>query len=487
MSNQQQLTIVSAPGKVLIVGGYLVLDRSFNAVVISTDSRFYCMIKDGQCPNKVVVKSPQFEEAVWEYDVEDLESFNQKNQNNRNTFVRIAIKYTLGIISQRIESSAFAEIISRGLEITILGSNDFYSLREQLVNSHLPLITASMRLIDPLSSFHAPISKVHKTGLGSSAALVTSIVTALYVRFGVVHQNEHDEDYSRHLVNNTAQICHGLAQGKIGSGFDVSAAVWGSHVYKRFSTSVVEEAFAVNNEDHSEGIVNFKTLSQIVEPDFNKWDSVVRPTRLPPQFILMLADVDAGSHTPSMVGKVLAWRKTNPEKATKLWNELGACNQKIEDGLRYLEDMSEVESELYEEGIRRCSELPGEKWSELSNSSPHNSVIRFMDHIYQTFQQIRNLLRQMSTESEVPIEPPEQTELLDACMKVAGVVMAGVPGAGGYDAIFCVCISEDAVAEVEKVCESWRAMNVLPLLSRELATGYLIEKLEDVKGIDKYI
>jgi len=109
-----------------------------------------------------------------------------------------------------------------------------------------------MRLIDPLSSFHAPISKVHKTGLGSSAALVTSIVTALYVRFRVVHQNEHDEDYSRHLVNNTAQICHGLAQGKIGSGFDVSAAVWGSHVYKRFSTSVVEEAFAVNNEDHSE-------------------------------------------------------------------------------------------------------------------------------------------------------------------------------------------------------------------------------------------
>jgi len=59
--------------------------------------------------------------------------------------------------------------------------------------------------------------------------------------------------------------------------------------------------------------------------------------------------------------------------------------------------------------------------------------------------------------------------------------------AGGYDAIFCVCISEDAVAEVEKVCESWQAMNVLPLLSRELATGYLVEKLEDVKGIDKYI
>ena len=109
-----------------------------------------------------------------------------------------------------------------------------------------------MRLIDPLSSFHAPISQVHKTGLGSSAALTTSIIAALYVRFGVLHRNEHDEDYGRHLVNNTAQICHGLAQGKIGSGFDISAAVWGSQVYKRFSTSVVEGAFAVNSENHSE-------------------------------------------------------------------------------------------------------------------------------------------------------------------------------------------------------------------------------------------
>ena len=34
----------------------------------------------------------------------------------------------------------------------------------------------------------------------------------------------------------------------------------------------------------------------------------------------------------------------------------------------------------------------------------------------------------MSTKSEVPIEPPEQTRLLDACMEVPGVVMAGVPG-----------------------------------------------------------
>ncbi|KAI8460944.1 hypothetical protein BY996DRAFT_1378993 [Phakopsora pachyrhizi] len=40
---------------------------------------------------------------------------------------------------------------------------------------------------------------------------------------------------TRQFVHNLAQYVHLLAQGKVGSGFDVSAAVWGSHKYRRFS------------------------------------------------------------------------------------------------------------------------------------------------------------------------------------------------------------------------------------------------------------
>ena len=39
-------------------------------------------------------------------------------------------------------------------------------------------------------------------------------------------------------------------------------------------------------------------------------------SELPPQTRLMLADVDAGSDTPSLVGKVLKWRKENPTEGT---------------------------------------------------------------------------------------------------------------------------------------------------------------------------
>ena len=54
-----------------------------------------------------------------------------------------------------------------------------------------------------------------------------------------------------------------------------------------------------------------QSLSRILSPSNPAWDYRVAPFKLPPQTRLMLADVDAGSDTPSLVGKVLKWRKDN--------------------------------------------------------------------------------------------------------------------------------------------------------------------------------
>ena len=40
---------------------------------------------------------------------------------------------------------------------------------------------------------------------------------------------------------------------------------------------------------------------------------------------------------------------------------------------------------------------------------------------------LRTLLREVSAKAATPIEPPEQTALLDATMKLPGVLMAVVP------------------------------------------------------------
>jgi phosphomevalonate kinase len=69
-------TIVSAPGKVLIAGGYLVLDAAYSGVVVSTSSRFYAVIQDAPTPTPLVirVRSPQFVDATWSYSVSLHES-----------------------------------------------------------------------------------------------------------------------------------------------------------------------------------------------------------------------------------------------------------------------------------------------------------------------------------------------------------------------------------------------------------------------------
>ena len=63
---------VSAPGKVLLAGGYLVLDRAYTGLVFGLNARIHVVVrpidtKSGVVLNEIVVNSPQFENAVWEY------------------------------------------------------------------------------------------------------------------------------------------------------------------------------------------------------------------------------------------------------------------------------------------------------------------------------------------------------------------------------------------------------------------------------------
>lgn len=64
-------TVLSASGKVLLAGGYLVLDPAYSGLVVATDSRFYTVISpnapDAQRPIQIRVRSPQFVDATWLY------------------------------------------------------------------------------------------------------------------------------------------------------------------------------------------------------------------------------------------------------------------------------------------------------------------------------------------------------------------------------------------------------------------------------------
>ena len=51
------------------------------------------------------------------------------------------------------------------------------------------------------------------------------------------------------LIHNLAQYVHSLAQGKVGSGFDVSAAIYGSHVYRRFAVECLGDLLSTESTE----------------------------------------------------------------------------------------------------------------------------------------------------------------------------------------------------------------------------------------------
>lgn len=67
-----------------------------------------------------------------------------------------------------------------------------------------------------------------------------------------------------------------------------------------------------------------------------------------------------------------------------------------------------------------------------------------------------------------------QTRLLDTTMAMDGVLLAGVPGAGGFDAVFAITMGDSS----NNVTKAWNSLNVLALLVREDPNGVLLESVD---------
>lgn len=72
-------TAFSAPGKVLLAGGYLVLDRAYTGLVFGLDARIYVHLQaltttPGLTLSEIIVRSPQFRDAEWRYGYRETEN-----------------------------------------------------------------------------------------------------------------------------------------------------------------------------------------------------------------------------------------------------------------------------------------------------------------------------------------------------------------------------------------------------------------------------
>jgi len=466
-----------------------VLDPKYSGIVVSTSSRFYTAVQayPGNA-NRIRVRSPQFVDAVWEYSVTATGSSvvieDAITNTSKNKFVHLALQSTITIVSELGGISPVIETLSGGVDIAIVGDNDFYSQRQKLAS--LDRTFDSLSKIPPFSPTGVALSEVHKTGLGSSAALITSLVSALLLHFSTIPATSfalvHDND-GRRLAHNLAQYVHCLAQGKVGSGFDVSAAVFGSHLYTRFNPAVLRDL--MEND-----ALRSQPLLPVLLPSNAAWDYRIQQFKLPPLTRIMLADVDAGSNTPSLVGLVLRWRKEKHSEANELWTVLDKLNQSLAHTLLELSSVYDKDPETYIRVVKYISSLRVEQWdADPSQAAEEQRIISQFTEAHRLSQEIRMNMREMGSASTAEIEPEQQTKLLDGCISLPGVIGGGVPGAGGYDAIWLlVCDPVDPSPDMwpwQRVERLWKTHEDVSPLSvvESLAGGTRIEELNKIPGL----
>ena len=68
-----------------------------------------------------------------------------------------------------------------------------------------------------------------------------------------------------------------------------------------------------------------------------------------------------GSSTPSMVGAVKKWQKSDPQNSLETWRKLSEANSALELHLNALSGLAEKHSDAYQNVINRCSGLTSEK------------------------------------------------------------------------------------------------------------------------------
>lgn len=314
--------------------------------------------------------------------------------------------------------------------LTILADTDYYSAPTETA-------AAAGRFVP----FGTTLKAAKKTGLGSSAALVTALTAALLSHYLPASHCDLATDRGRAILHNLAQTAHCRAQGKIGSGFDVAAAVYGSCLYRRFSPAVLDAVPQPGRPGFSAG------LEEAVGGA--GWDADVRKDRvaLPGGVAVRMVDVECGSQTVSMVKAVNAWRDRDPAGAKGLWEALQARNEELAGVL----------------AGGRVEELP------------------------RALQASRELVRRMGSESGVPIEPESQTELIDALTGLEGVFGGVVPGAGGFDAV-AILVKDDGetLKRVDEFLKGWsekkKDSRVKLLGVKGELEGVRTEKLDEFDG-----
>lgn len=401
--------IIKSPGKSLLSGGYLILDKSKRGLVINIDTYISCesyyLIKGKSNESE---KNSLLFNIYSEYLNQNFNYIVSMDFNNDNE---------LKIFEKNDKDNKWIKnCIISSLLIYLSKNNNF----NDLFNSNNKIEINITIKSDYRFYSYSPdnISQKIKTGLGSSSAFINSLTSNLILTYdkilnkkiypkNIVIKNLVDNNIKA-IILGSCLLSNNLSQNKIGSCFDIISSLFGSQIFIQTQQNIFLNSPFYLNEENKSKINNFiEYLKSEYIPNIlflNENNKYLKNK-------IYFVSIEIGSDTRIFVKKVLEY--ANNKKKDKLFDDdlfsqLNALNEKIIN--------------LF-----------------LNNSNIDNSLIKELCIKY------RIILRKISEESKVDIEPGILTPLLDNLIKLDDIIYAICPGAGGYDSI--IIMAKDKINE----------------------------------------
>lgn len=354
----------SAPGKILWFGGYAVLERPNIGVVTTVDAR-------------VTARAKRLAGAKVRFNAPQLKSRARGKLDAATGKLSVAAPEQLKLVLTAAEI-ATRYAVGKGKSVFGFSLNTKNALE-----------------------FGYEVSKdgvnvVQKSGLGASAAVTVATIGALLALFEVAADD-------REVLHKLAQLSHSLATGKVGSGFDVAAAAYGSIVYTRFSPDIVK------------GFPADYTNEQLVALAEREWDYRIEKFEMPKVFRLTMANfVGHAMSTKSAVSEVNKFKASDPATHRRLVDGINAESLRAMDAIKAISI------------TRRGSKGQGKALGELKAAVESG----------------RRLTKELGIRSGVEIEADEETKLMDETV-ANGAYTSKLPGAGGKDSIVSLSTSRE--------------------------------------------
>ena len=325
-------------GKILLFGGYAILEPGNVGLVLCIDKGLHFSVQKRSDSN-IIVRSPQYAiAAVGKYDG-NTACFSEKDPSF--LFIEQATAYSITYLQ-------YKKIDITGFELDI-------------------------RTDDAL------LMKNKKTGFGSSAAVTVGVVQSVLGCFGIT-----DKD----VISKIALYAHFKSQGKVGSGFDISASCFGGH-------------FFTSSRIHIEGgFEEFLGADLGITRELYTW---------PKYFVPVVAFSGVSASTPNLVKKVLAYKEQNTDAYDGFMVEYNAINMA------------------------------------LKHAFLHNEK----DNIVLLLEQSWKKRKELGIKSGVSIESDTHTKLFSE-LTHHGAIICGLPGGGGGDSFVCLCENNAAKEEVSR-------------------------------------